>query len=399
MISLTQGEQNLFLLKKSLPDNDKLFLWCYSKKGTIFSSHEADQEVFQQAFAEFGGLQKAMEHQEGSGSAGPELIGSPIGLHWAVIVEWDRGGELTFVMGPVLFRPISREKLKKALQEEGENHRKGSWKKRLAEIAVGLPVMSRTVFARYAVLMHNTLNGDQLETNALHDEDREKTKQDWNSIYLAQRALLQMVTNGDINYQSTLQSSAASGSASFHFLPDPLKQAKTSAISFTALVCRAAIEGGLSPEAAYPLEESYFRTVEDCRSTEELSSLVQAMYHDFIYRVHCRRENPEFSRTVQKCCDYIELNLDRKISAADLAALSGYSEYYLTERFKKETGLTVSQYVRFSKIERARVLLISTGLTIGEIADQLAFSTPSFFIRCFHEVTGYTPAQYRKRFC
>lgn len=399
MISLTQGEQNLFLLKKSLPDSDKLFLWCYSKKGTIFAAHKADQEVFQQAFAEFGGLQKAMEHREKAGSARPALIGSPIGLHWAVIVEWERGGELTFVMGPVLFHPISREKLKKALQEDDVNHRKNLWKKRLAEIAARLPVMSRAVFTRYAVLMHNALNGDQLETSALHDEGREEAKQDWNSIYLAQRALLQMVSNGDINYQSTLQSSAASGGAAFHFLSAPLRQAKTSAVSFTALVCCAAIEGGLSPETAYPLEDSYLQTVEECRSTEELSSLVRAMYHDFIYRVHCRRENPEFSRTVQKCCDYIELNLDRKISAADLAALSGYSEYYLTERFKKETGLTVSQYVRFSKIERTRVLLTSTGLTIGEIADQLAFSTPSFFIRCFHEVTGYTPAQYRKRFC
>ena len=48
-------------------------------------------------------------------------------------------------------------------------------------------------------------------------------------------------------------------------------------------------------------------------------------------------------------------------------------------------------------IERAKLLLESTELTVRQIAAQLAFNTPNYFIQCFREVTGYTPAQYRKQ--
>ncbi len=120
-------------------------------------------------------------------------------------------------------------------------------------------------------------------------------------------------------------------------------------------------------------------------------------YHDFIYRVHYLHANPNYSHAIQKCCDYIELSLDRKIKTADLAALVGYTEYYLTEKFKKETGQSVSQYTKHMRIERAKILLQSTASSVQQISDQLAFNTPNYFIQCFRDVTGSTPAQYRKK--
>ena len=122
------------------------------------------------------------------------------------------------------------------------------------------------------------------------------------------------------------------------------------------------------------------------------------MYHDFIYRVHHLHANPDYSPAVQKCCDYIELSLDKKIRIADLAALTGYTEYYVTEKFKKETGVPLFLYIRYAKVERAKVYLESSDLSVKEIAEHLAFNTPNYFIKCFHEVTGYSPAQYRRQF-
>lgn len=101
---------------------------------------------------------------------------------------------------------------------------------------------------------------------------------------------------------------------------------------------------------------------------------------------------------MQKCCDYIELGLERKIRISDLAALCGYTEYYLTEKFKKETGQSINSYIRFAKVERAKVLLESTDLSVREIAEKLAFITVNYFIQSFRDTTGYTPAQYRNRF-
>ena len=90
------------------------------------------------------------------------------------------------------------------------------------------------------------------------------------------------------------------------------------------------------------------------------------------------------------------MHLDQKIRAADLAALVGYTEYYLTHKFKEETGLSVTDYAKFAKIERAKVLLKSTDLSVQDIAASLFFSTRNYFSRIFQEVTGQTPMEYRE---
>ena len=89
------------------------------------------------------------------------------------------------------------------------------------------------------------------------------------------------------------------------------------------------------------------------------------------------------------------MHLDQKIRAADLAALVGYTEYYLTHKFKEETGLSVTDYAKFAKIEHAKVLLKSTDLSVQDIAASLSFSTRNYFSRIFQEVTGQTPMEYR----
>ena len=82
------------------------------------------------------------------------------------------------------------------------------------------------------------------------------------------------------------------------------------------------------------------------------------------------------------------MNLDKKIRAADIAALVGYTEYYMTHKFKEETGLSVTDYIKFAKIERAKVLLKSTNQTVQDIATALSFSTRNYFSRIFQELFG-----------
>ena len=273
-----------------------------------------------------------------------------------------------------------------------------------------LPVMSYAIFTRYVMMVHNTLTGQQLGLESLGAETgsteagsaprhvpEAESARDRNKVYLSERAMLQMVRNGDINYHTVFQGSVSLSPGVPVQGQDPLRQVKTSIVVFTTLVSRAAMEGGLSPELAYSLGDSYIQAAESCRDSGELNVLAHAMYHDFIYRVHHLRVNPNYSYAIQKCCDYIELSLERKIKTADLAALVGYSEYYLTEKFKAETGQSVASYIRYAKVERARLLLESTDLSIRELADRLAFNTVNYFIQCFRDTTGYTPAQYRKR--
>ena len=405
---MTRGEQNLLLLQSLIPASEKLYVWCYDRDGRFVASScpEEDRKLLADAFDRFGGMGHALAYAHDAGNTRPQIIGSPIGMQWALSYEPERNRRLFFVIGPVFYAPPLERQLRPALRPYITSREDADWSVALLGHLAAMPVMSYAIFSRYVMMVHNTLTGQQLGLDALYTDAYQDGQmplepagaRDRSKIYLAERAMLQMVRNGDINYHNILQASSRMSPGVPIQGQDPLRQTKTSIVVFTTLVSRAAMEGGLSPEIAYSLGDSYLQSVEDCRDSGELNALAHAMYHDFVYRVHHLHVNPNYSHAIQKCCDYIELSLDRKIRTADLAALVGYTEYYLTEKFKKETGQSVSSYIRYAKVERAKVLLESTELSVREIADKLAFNTVNYFIQSFRDTTGYSPAQYRKRF-
>ena len=404
---MTRTEKNLLLLEAILPANERFFIWCYGADGRFIdtSCPEEDREVLQTAFRQFGGVEKLSAYAA-SGERRPLLIGSPVGMQWAVSAEAERGQRLLFVMGPVFYSLPTESALRAALRPYRSTAEDAAWTGRMAALLPRMPQMPYAIFTRYVTMVHNILTGRQEDISVLQDSPEAEAspalqapeKRDRSKVYRAERAMLKMVRNGDINYQSALRTSSSISPGVPVQGRDALQQTRISIIVFTSLVCRAAIEGGLSPEIAYPLGDSYIEAAVNSNDTGELNALSLAMYHDFIYRVHRLHANPNYSAAVQKCCDYIELSLDRNIRIADLAALTGYSAYYLTEKFKKETGVPLFLYIRYARIERAKTLLESTDLSVREIAEKLAFNTQNYFIRCFHEVTGYSPAKYRKRF-
>ncbi len=408
--AMTRGEENLLLLESLLPAGEKFYVWCCSPEGEFIATScpERERAVLEQAFAVLGGREKLIRYAEDPGNTHPQIIGSPIGMQWALSYESERSRKLIFVIGPVFYAAPTERQLRVALRPYTHSRENAAWARAFFALLPELPVLSYAIFSRYVLLVHNMLTGQQLGLDALSGESERQPEpslpepeaelRDRDKVYLAARAMLQMVRNGDINYYNVFQGSVRLSPGVPIQGQDPLRQIKTSIVVFTTLVSRAAMEGGLSPEVAYALGDSYIQSAEDCRDSGELGALANAMYHDFIYRVHHLHVNPGYSHAIQKCCDYIELSLDRKIRTADLAALVGYSEYYLTEKFRQETGQSVSSYIRYAKVERAKVLLESGDLSIREIAERLAFNTVNYFIQSFRETTGYTPAQYRKKF-
>ena len=405
--NITRGEQNLYLLQSLIPSGESFFIWCYASDGRLVgcSCPAGIRETLDLAFRALGGHDKMLGYAAAEGSSTPEIIGSSVGLTWAVTLETERKRSLVFIIGPVFNTPADAAVIRKELLAETGFSAEKDWIEPFCAFIPLLPVMSYAVFARYVMLVHNTLTGRQLGPEAIHSEqaiadsrqEAAVSRRNRLEVYQSEKAMLEMVRQGDINYFSAIsRSSSLSPGVPVHG-KDPLRQMKTSVRVFTTLVTRAAMEGGLSPEIAYPLGDSYIQTAEDCRDSGELSSLAHAMYHDFIYRVHQLHANPNYSHTIQKCCDYIELSLDRKIQAKDLAVLVGYTEYYLTEKFKNETGLSVSDYVRRARINRAKTLLLTTDLSVCQVAERLAFSTPNYFIHVFRELEGCTPSVFRQR--
>lgn len=394
--------EKVSLLQELVACCDAISTWCYDAKGELLFSNCTDETVLNTAFSAFGCRSILMEHTNILNN--PFLLGTSLGLVWGAAFEREDGVLRRFwLLGPVFYATTTKGQI-----ELGYDFYRGlelsvAWKEQFMQAAARLPVVTNVLLGRYLLMLHYCLTGQTLHysdivmpTELLRPaKPAEPTKRDRYQVYAAERALLDMVRNGDLNYAEAFSNSSLLSSGVPVSGPDPLRQVKSSITVFTSLVCRAAIEGGLSPEEAYSLGDAYIQRAENARSQQELLNLPATMYDDFIHRVHRCRTNPRYSPMVQKCVDYIDLHLEQKIQAADLAAQLGYDDYYITRRFKRETGYSLTNYIKFAKIERAKVLLQSTRLTVQQIADGLGFTTRSYFIQCFKAVTGRTPTAWR----
>ena len=78
-----------------------------------------------------------------------------------------------------------------------------------------------------------------------------------------------------------------------------------------------------------------------------------------------------------------------------LATDLNLSEGYISECFKKHMGITIMKYAKKIRIDRAKVLLVTTTTSILEISLILGFHDQSHFHKVFKAFTGVSPSEYR----
>jgi len=101
---------------------------------------------------------------------------------------------------------------------------------------------------------------------------------------------------------------------------------------------------------------------------------------------------------IKKAQEYIEKNIDSRVTVDGLASMLALSRRNLERRFKKATGNTVMEYVQRVKMEAVKKSLESSRLGVNEAMDKVGYSDPKAFRMIFKKVTGLSPVQYRNRY-
>ncbi len=99
--------------------------------------------------------------------------------------------------------------------------------------------------------------------------------------------------------------------------------------------------------------------------------------------------------TFEWILDYIDQNIETKISAASIALTIGLSKSTLYRLFTKNLGQTVHDYIKDRKVEMAKHYL-SMGYTVTEVSGLVNLEGVSYFGRLFKKYTGMTPSNYQK---
>ena len=184
---------------------------------------------------------------------------------------------------------------------------------------------------------------------------------------------------------------------------DPLRQEINMGIIVVTLSSRAAIRGGLSPEMAYYLSDTYIQALERCtdpltakhtgyRAERHYARLVQELKRE--HSASGQNENLHISH----CKDYIYSHLHRKLQVQDIAAAIGLEPNYLSALFSKNEGITLKQYIINAKVKLIQNLLTYSDYSYIEIASYLGFASQSHMGVQFHRVTGMTPRKYREKY-
>jgi AraC family transcriptional regulator len=101
-------------------------------------------------------------------------------------------------------------------------------------------------------------------------------------------------------------------------------------------------------------------------------------------------------RRLRRAIEFMHDNFARELALEEIAAAAYLSEYHFARLFKQITGLTPHFYLANLRLERARVLLAETSLSINEVAASVGYHSQSHFTKMFKSVAGITPSSYRE---
>lgn len=98
---------------------------------------------------------------------------------------------------------------------------------------------------------------------------------------------------------------------------------------------------------------------------------------------------------IQITISEIQNRISKEVDVQELARKANVSASHLRHLFKLETGLTLMQYVKLIRMQKAEHLLLSTFLSVKEIMNRVGISNESYFSREFKRTFGLAPLQYR----
>lgn len=109
-----------------------------------------------------------------------------------------------------------------------------------------------------------------------------------------------------------------------------------------------------------------------------------------------KRTVEQFQQLSNQIKEIIDDRYEEDISLESISDELNYNPNYISSIFKKETGITFSDYLLEVRFDKAKDLLVNSDLTVKEIADRLKYSNSQNFIRSFKRRESTTPGRYRQ---
>lgn len=167
-------------------------------------------------------------------------------------------------------------------------------------------------------------------------------------------------------------------------------------IIWNAIYTREIIRNGIAKKYLHPIYNKFYRRIKESSSIQALQEIELDMINEYMELLINDTEITD-SFTVNKLLQALHLNIENHISLEEICKNLNISVGYASTCFKKYKGVSVMKYLREIKIERAKILLLSTEKSILEISILLGFHDQSHFTNTFKKLVGVSPLKFRNK--
>ena len=176
--------------------------------------------------------------------------------------------------------------------------------------------------------------------------------------------------------------------------PDPLRDMRNYAVVMNTLLRKAVEGGGVHPLYIDRVSSDFALRIE-ASGMEEMLQLWEEMVQTYCLLVK-KHATGKYSPLVQKVVARVDFNLAEDLSLRANAEALSVSASYLSNLFRKEIGMTITEYVNQKRMEYASFLLRATDLSVSTVGQRCGIQDDNYFTKIFKKYTGRTPKQYRQ---
>lgn len=131
-------------------------------------------------------------------------------------------------------------------------------------------------------------------------------------------------------------------------------------------------------------------------SLSQLQARLQDTLHH-LYTLQQKRQADQQDNTVVKAQAYIGKHYARDLQLPDIAGVVHLHPNYFSSLFREKTGVTFREYLRDTRIQAAKALILEGDRPLHEVAEQVGYKDSAHFFRAFKQVTGMTPKTFKNR--
>lgn len=212
--------------------------------------------------------------------------------------------------------------------------------------------------------------------------------------YESENKLIRAVSQGLANKAEMLISKNSFSSVEKR-TSDPVRNMKNYTVILNTLLRKAAEQGSVHPYYIDGTSSDFARRIEMSNSIKEISLLQQEMVRSYCKLVK-NHSMKNYSPLIQKVLTRVDSELTSDLSLKVQAKLLNINPSYLSSLFKKETGMTLTDYVNKKRAEHAALLLKTTSMQIQTIAQYCGILDVNYFTKIFKKYFGKTPKEYRE---